>query len=342
MLALKQPMHREEASTLKPFDESMQSTAITIATCDNALTVETNFELNEDNMPVLLEWFGLEMFANKFKTISQITGLLGKQRWSAYRTSGRFRYRHTSLLDPFVQAPIDFSQQATRFRHLLVTMQRYDFMLNELRQEQQASNSFSIEYDGKHLPSALRAVLDQRSMSKSRTRILETMSEIAPHISTMSVSSLQSGKEYVAFLEATLGRPVESWESSDGTLRALAILVALETHPSNSTIIIEEPERDLHPWAVRSLMKHIREVMDTRRLQVILTTHSPQVLEEVSPTEVIVASRTPEHGTKLTNLKHIVPHGNIDMGEIGRMWVKGLLGGVPTHGSSALKCEKRV
>jgi predicted ATPase len=146
----------------------------------------------------------------------------------------------------------------------------------------------------------------------------------------MKPSSLRTGKEFVEFVESTASRGVESWESSDGTLRALAILLALETHRPHSTILIEEPEQNLHPWAVREIVEHIREVIQARRVQVIVTTHSQQVLERVYPEEVLVASRTEEGGTSFKTLEEILPHSEIIMGEIAQLWMKGLLGGVPS------------
>ena len=179
------------------------------------------------------------------------------------------------------------------------------------------------------MPSVLRYVRSA-SNETSWNRILRTLSVIAPHITSIRPNSLRTGKEFVEFEENTATRAVESWESSDGTLRALAILLALETHPHHSTILIEEPERNLHPWAVREIIEHIREVIEERNIQVIIATHSQQVLERVYPEEVLVATRTAQEGTKFQTLKEILPHSDILMGEVAQLWVKGLLGGVPS------------
>ena len=135
-------------------------------------------------------------------------------------------------------------------------------------------------------------------------------------------SSLSSQRTWLRVLS-------KSWESSDGTLRALAILLALETHPVSSTLLIEEPEQNLHPWAIRSLMEHIREVISDRDLQVILATHSPQVLERLEPHELLVASRSAEEGTRFRTLQEILPNAKLAMGDVAQLWVKGLLGGTP-------------
>lgn len=177
------------------------------------------------------------------------------------------------------------------------------------------------------MPSVLRRL--RKAGGAGWGRILRTLAVIAPHIVSIKSQHLRSGKEFVQFLETGEGRGVESWESSDGTLRALAIMLALETSPPDTTVLIEEPEQNMHPWAIRSLLDHIREVIADRNMQVILTTHSQQVLECVEPREVLIATRDPVHGTQLETLTKRLPGASIEMGEVGRMWVKGLLGGVP-------------
>ena len=70
---------------------------------------------------------------------------------------------------------------------------------------------------------------------------------------------------------------------SDGTLRALGLLVALFQKQENgsgrslSLVGIEEPEVALHPAAARLLLDALSEASESR--QVIVTTHSPDLLD---------------------------------------------------------------
>ena len=70
---------------------------------------------------------------------------------------------------------------------------------------------------------------------------------------------------------------------SDGTLRALGILVALfqgnqKAEKRKTLVGIEEPEIALHPGAVAVLLDGLRDAAD--RTQVIITTHSPELLDD--------------------------------------------------------------
>jgi predicted ATPase len=67
---------------------------------------------------------------------------------------------------------------------------------------------------------------------------------------------------------------------SDGTLRALAALVAAFQIilPSGPGVVgIEEPETALHPAAMRALVDALDEA--TLRTQILLTTHSAELLD---------------------------------------------------------------
>ena len=89
------------------------------------------------------------------------------------------------------------------------------------------------------------------------------------------------------------GRPKPRWfeasQESDGTLRMAGILTALIQHPSPTLLGIEEPELTVHPGAIPLLYDHIKEA--SRRGQVILTTHSPDLLALLKADEVRVVER---------------------------------------------------
>ena len=70
---------------------------------------------------------------------------------------------------------------------------------------------------------------------------------------------------------------------SDGTLRALGILVALfqgNRDPKKRVLLvgIEEPEIALHPAAAGVLLDALREAAD--KTQIIITSHSPDLLDD--------------------------------------------------------------
>ncbi len=80
--------------------------------------------------------------------------------------------------------------------------------------------------------------------------------------------------------------PIE--EFSDGTLMVLSILAALLSEERGGPIFcLEELENCLHPAAVEKLLRFMQEHAD--RWPVLLTTHSPYIVNGVKPADVIVA-----------------------------------------------------
>src|SRR5262249_7537470 len=70
---------------------------------------------------------------------------------------------------------------------------------------------------------------------------------------------------------------LEASSMSDGTLRALGLLAAVYQRSAPSLIAIEEPEATIHPGALGVILDVLR--VASRRTQLIVTTHSPDVLD---------------------------------------------------------------
>ena len=64
---------------------------------------------------------------------------------------------------------------------------------------------------------------------------------------------------------------------SDGTLRVLGLLTAVYQRPAPSLLVIEEPEATMHPGALGAILDVVRHA--GRTTQVVVTTHSPDVLD---------------------------------------------------------------
>jgi predicted ATPase len=114
---------------------------------------------------------------------------------------------------------------------------------------------------------------------------------------------------------------------SDGTLRALAILTALETIPEQSRMVIEELDNGIHPSRVKLLVDTIWECSHRRKLNVLVTTHNPATLNGLTSEQldcVVVCHYDPiEKADKLTALPEL-PYSDV-------LLQKGSLGDLVTH-----------
>lgn len=289
-------------------------------------------KLNGDNYFRFVHGLGLDFVSNEdvssvdLKHILQNAfkeeGEFGKDRVKRISQKSMFEMKgYASIFPPY-----------SRHKDIVGKFSRFDILLSNIRFEQKANFSSSLLGDGRNLPSVIKEIKDN-SQDEVWDEISSTLEEIAPHVFDVGASNLATGKQYLEFSEYESKRKVESWDTSDGTLRAVSIIAAVEGAPKGSVLIIEEPEQNLHPWAVRSLIEHIRGAIKRKGLQVLVTTHSQQVLEVVDPEEVILTKRSVSKGTQFYRLKDVMAKSKkIEMGEVGRLWVKGLLGGVPGDG----------
>ena len=73
---------------------------------------------------------------------------------------------------------------------------------------------------------------------------------------------------------------------SDGTLRMLAVLTAIETVQESSRIIIEEFDSGLHPSRARLLVRTISEAAERRELNNVVTTHNPAFMDAIDDSQM--------------------------------------------------------
>ncbi len=79
-------------------------------------------------------------------------------------------------------------------------------------------------------------------------------------------------------------------EFSSGTIKVIALLASLFAMPTEGSLpltCLEEPENGLHPAALERLLRFLQD--NAARWPMILTTHSPYLLNGVRPEDVIVA-----------------------------------------------------
>ena len=92
--------------------------------------------------------------------------------------------------------------------------------------------------------------------------------------------------------------PVNQMGVSSGTLRILALMTALYSDQDINLVGIEEPENYIHPSALSSFVVHLLDARD--RLQFVVTTHSPLLLDFLDePRAVVIVSRDDHQGTSI-------------------------------------------
>lgn len=116
---------------------------------------------------------------------------------------------------------------------------------------------------------------------------------------------------------------------SDGTLRFLAILTALLTRPEQSLLVIEEVDNGLHPSRSSLLLSMLKNVGSARRVDVMVTTHNPALLDamgtEMVPFITVAHRKAGTGATELTLLE--------DIDDLPRLLAQGTVGKLSTKGA---------
>ena len=102
--------------------------------------------------------------------------------------------------------------------------------------------------------------------------------------------------ELSLYESGTTSKPIPGWLLSSGTLRVLALLSMFETPEKPSVLFIDEIENGLDPRTIGLLLSQIESVFLNNSMQVIVTTHSPFLLDLV-PLESIVVSEKSDKGS---------------------------------------------
>jgi predicted ATPase len=142
---------------------------------------------------------------------------------------------------------------------------------------QDPDSGVSLRSDGSNAASVLQELI--RNHEEVVDQIYSILEAIVPN--TKKVISKKHGKKLsLEFTQKWDDKNVlrfEAFNMSDGTLRALGLLMAVYQKPAPSLLVIEEPEATIHPGALGAILDLIRHA--SRLMQVIVTTHSPEVLD---------------------------------------------------------------
>jgi predicted ATPase len=158
--------------------------------------------------------------------------------------------------------------------------------------------------------------------------------DVLPGLDAILAPPTQFGTTYITTREKHLQRPITLWRMSNGELSFLALLSLIFAPPELGAPLycVEEPENHLHPRLLETLVELLtqrQEAMGTQAGQVIITTHSPHLIDRFSLDDLIVIDK--QHGaTRCTrpasnaHLRELLQREELGLGEL---WFSGALGG---------------
>jgi predicted ATPase len=114
---------------------------------------------------------------------------------------------------------------------------------------------------------------------------------------------------------------------SDGSLRFICLATLLLQPELPSVLLLDEPELGLHPTAIESLARLMKQA--AARTIVIVSTQSVNLVSTCAPEDVIVVNRNEQGASTLKRLEPQQLAQWLDEYSLGELWEKNVLGGKP-------------
>jgi predicted ATPase len=216
------------------------------------------------------------------------------------------------------------------FRRFLTAIRVHDLSVAALRAPALVRQDAQLGPDGREVA----AVLDNLAGENPSLRdaIDETVRMAAREVKRIVTRPGAEPGTKILGIQEQDGRVYGAEDVSDGLLLFVGLAVAAQLKADRPGILaIEEPERGIHPRRIREVLDHLLRLTQSGT-QVVLTTHSPTLLDEFrdTPESVLIFDRN-EKGTHVTRLSDRQDWADeLKKGmPLGDLWYSGVLGGVP-------------
>lgn len=123
-------------------------------------------------------------------------------------------------------------------------------------------------------------------------------------------TDINAGREVGLLTKA--GGEISQFHQGAGEDSMMDTFMLLQSIPQFSLLVIDEVENSLHPQAQRRFIRYLLTLSRSKKLQIILSTHSPFVLEELPPVARIMLTRFSDRKEILYNVSSEFALSTID------------------------------
>ena len=197
----------------------------------------------------------------------------------------------------------------------------------KVKQEHSIANNRTLMFDATNLAAFLYRL--KSHYSKSYNEIVETIRLIAPYFDDFLLEPQESNPELIVLKWHQKGCDdvFTASQFSDGTLRFICLTTLLlqpaELQPE--TIIVDEPELGLHPYAITMFAEMVKQV--SAKKQIIISTQSVELLNEFDVDDVVVVNKDSDGSSTFSRLNEEELSIWLDDYSLGDLWQKNILGG---------------
>jgi len=196
--------------------------------------------------------------------------------------------------------------------------------IERTREQPEAGPQERLSKSGDNLPNVIQYLKEQHP--DRLEHIFRVLRERIPRLENVISEQMPNGNLLLQIKDAPFDQPILAKFASDGTMKMLSYLTVLNDPEPPHFIGLEEPENFLHPRLLPELAEVCREASDNSQL--LITSHSPFLLNAMKPKEVRILYRD-EHGfTQAQQASEIqgIPEQIEQGGKLGDLWMEGFFG----------------
>jgi predicted ATPase len=209
----------------------------------------------------------------------------------------------------------------------------YDFAPTNLSVN--ISNADGMSRTGEGIAYSLVDIL--HTNRKNFDELEERFTRLVPNIKRILLPREQNQTFSLELIDRYSEHHIPASDISDGTLRILAFLTALYQEDTPSIICFEKLENGVHPWLLHKMMELLKivstEGINGKPVQILITTHSPLLLDYVEPYQVRAVELDHEGKTQV----HALPTDSVRFqkaleaydGALSELWFTNVFGGNP-------------
>jgi predicted ATPase len=179
----------------------------------------------------------------------------------------------------------------------LSSMHFYSIVPERLRDLQEPDAGVALRVNGSNAAAVLKRLRDQDEASYNR--VCNLLSKVVQGVESVEYKAIGQMETLQFKQDVGLKDPwaFDALNMSDGTLRMLGLLLAVYQQGSSSFIAVEEPEATVHP-AVAEIITSVL-IDASKRVQILATTHSPDILDHKDLEDGKIRVVTKQHGRTL-------------------------------------------
>lgn len=193
-----------------------------------------------------------------------------------------------------IEAPFAYIAYAGAVLNWVQAIGIYDFDPKLSKRAIPIAGRSGLEMDGSNLAIVLNNVISDKEKRRS---FLNLFRYLLPFIDSIDVEKGANRSIFFKLREKYSKDDLPSFLISDGTVNIIALLIALYFQ-QKPFAIIEEPERNIHPYLISKLMDMFREA--SQQKQILATTHNPEMVKQAELENLLLVTRDKEGFSQIT------------------------------------------